>query len=424
MLVSLAIVVVLLLLLVGSALASASEIAFFSLSPTDIEHLNQSDSARDKTILAMREDPDKLLATILITNNIVNVAIVILSSTLLMRWFDFSDSPVLAFLVESVLITFVLLLLGENMPKIYASANALKFVRSVAYMLLFLEKIFSPFSWLLTRSLGRLQREHHSGQSLTMDELSQAFEITSDGIKEDKELLEGIINFGDINAASVMTPRVSVVAIEDTASYADVLRLINEAGYSRMPVYHETLDNIRGILYIKDLVRHLNQTEFNWQNLVRKAYFVPQTKHINLLLEDFQKNKTHIAVVVDEFGGTSGIVTMEDILEEIVGEIDDEYDGNDQLYARLGQHSYLLEAKILLNDFYKLEGIQKHDFEKLAVDVESLGGLLLQLNGEIPAVDTEIDYGRYHFQVVSSDKRRVKTVKLTINTEEGGENEK
>jgi len=398
-----------------SAFASASEMAYFSLRPKDIEALENRNTPTDQLVLKLRESPDRLLSSILITNNLVNVGIIILISKLMLNLFDFSSRPILAFLVETVLITFILLLFGENMPKIYAANYSLKFVRFAAKPLHIIEKLLYPITWLMVKPAKRVKRfEKHSKQAITINDLSQAFEITSDEISEDKEILEGIIKFGDISAASAMTARVDVIAIDDTATFQEIIDLINTNEYSRMPVFHENIDDIRGILYIKDLLSHINEPNYAWQKLIRKAYFVPQTKHINVLLEDFQKNKTHIAIVVDEFGGTAGIITMEDILEEIVGEIDDEYDDNEQLYARLNENNYLFEAKILLNDFFKIEGINKQDFEKIIGEAETLAGLILELKGEIPVQETEITYKNYHFKIVSADKRRIKSIKLSI----------
>lgn len=415
MIVNIVLACVIILLMLCSAFASASEMAYFSLRPKDIEALENRNTPTDQLVLKLRESPDRLLSSILITNNLVNVGIIILISKLMLNLFDFSSRPILAFLVETVLITFILLLFGENMPKIYAANYSLKFVRFAAKPLHIIEKLLYPITWLMVKPAKRVKRfEKHSKQAITINDLSQAFEITSDEISEDKEILEGIIKFGDISAASAMTARVDVIAIDDTATFQEIIDLINTNEYSRMPVFHENIDDIRGILYIKDLLSHINEPNYAWQKLIRKAYFVPQTKHINVLLEDFQKNKTHIAIVVDEFGGTAGIITMEDILEEIVGEIDDEYDDNEQLYARLNENNYLFEAKILLNDFFKVEGINKQDFEKIIGEAETLAGLILELKGEIPVQETEITYKNYHFKIVSADKRRIKSIKLSI----------
>ncbi|NCC98846.1 MAG: gliding motility-associated protein GldE [Bacteroidia bacterium] len=415
MIVNIVLICVIILLMLCSAFASASEMAYFSLRPKDIEALENRNMPTDLLVLKLKESPDRLLSSILITNNLVNVGIVILTSKLMLNLFDFSSKPILAFLVETVLITFILLLFGENIPKIYAANYSLKFVRFAARPLHIIEKLLYPITWLMVKPAKKVTRlEKHNKQAITINDLSQAFEITSDEIREDKEILEGIIKFGDINAASAMTARVDVVAIDDTATYQEIIDLINTNEYSRMPVFHENIDSIRGILYIKDLLSHINEPNFIWQKLIRKAYFVPQTKHINVLLEDFQKNKTHIAIVVDEFGGTAGIITMEDILEEIVGEIDDEYDDNEQLYAKLNDNNYLFEAKILLNDFFRIEGIDKQDFEKIIGEAETLAGLILELQGEIPPQEAEITYKNYHFKIVSADKRRIKSIKLSI----------
>lgn len=410
----------LILLLACSAFTSASEIAFFALSLNDLEELKKSNKKNDKVILQLREKPDYLLSTLLIFNNLVNVSIVIVASELLYCILGVNIDEVVKFLIDTVLITFIVLLFGENMPKIYASSNPLQFARKAALPLSILGKILYPISWLLVKPTSRVKRlEKHANTSVSMDELSQAFELTSNEIKEDKEILEGIIKFGNINTVGAMTPRVDVVAISDTASFKEVIDLIINAGYSRIPVYQENIDEIRGILYVKDLLPHIDKPDFDWRTLIRKPFFVPQTKHINTLLEEFQQNKTHIAVVVDEFGGTAGIITMEDILEEIVGEITDEYDEDEgRMYVQINENTYLFEAKILLNDFFKIKGIQRADFEDSIGEAETLAGLILELKGEIPDQETEIDFKQYKFTIVSSDKRRIKSIKLSIENQE------
>lgn len=410
----------LILLLACSAFTSASEIAFFALSLNDLEELKKSNKKNDKVILQLREKPDYLLSTLLIFNNLVNVSIVIVASELLYCILGVNIDEVVKFLIDTVLITFIVLLFGENMPKIYASGNPLQFARKAAFPLSILSKILYPISWLLVKPTSRVKRlEKHANTSVSMDELSQAFELTSNEIKEDKEILEGIIKFGNINTVGAMTPRVDVVAISDTASFKEVIELIINAGYSRIPVYQENIDEIRGILYVKDLLPHIDKPDFDWRTLIRKPFFVPQTKHINTLLEEFQQNKTHIAVVVDEFGGTAGIITMEDILEEIVGEITDEYDEDEgRMYVQINENTYLFEAKILLNDFFKIKGIQRADFEDSIGEAETLAGLILELKGEIPDQETEIDFKQYKFTIVSSDKRRIKSIKLSIENQQ------
>ena len=410
----------LILLLACSAFTSASEIAFFALSLNDLEELKKSNKKNDKVILQLREKPDYLLSTLLIFNNLVNVSIVIVASELLYCILGVNIDEVIKFLIDTVLITFVVLLFGENMPKIYASSNPLQFARKAAFPLSILSKILYPISWLLVKPTSRVKRlEKHANTSVSMDELSQAFELTSNEIKEDKEILEGIIKFGNINTVGAMTPRVDVVAISDTASFKEVIDLIINAGYSRIPVYQENIDEIRGILYVKDLLPHIDKPDFDWRTLIRKPFFVPQTKHINTLLEEFQQNKTHIAVVVDEFGGTAGIITMEDILEEIVGEITDEYDEDEgRMYVQINENTYLFEAKILLNDFFKIKGIQRADFEDSIGEAVTLAGLILELKGEIPDQEAEIDFKQYKFTIVSSDKRRIKSIKLSIENQQ------
>jgi gliding motility-associated protein GldE len=422
MVVPLVLFITLAILLVCSAFSSASEIAFFSLSPSDIEELKKSNKKSDKILLSLREEPDVLLSTLLIFNNLVNVSVVIVSSRLLYFFIDENLSETIKFLIDTVLITFVVLLFGENMPKIYGSNNSLKFARNAAFTLNILKVILYPFSWLLIKPTRRVKRlEKHGNTSVSMDELSQAFELTSNEIKEDKEILEGIIKFGNINTVGAMTPRVDVVAISDTASFKEVIDLVISAGYSRIPVYQEDIDQIRGILYVKDLLPHIDKPDFDWRTLIRKPFFVPQTKHINSLLEDFQQNKTHIAIVVDEFGGTAGIITMEDILEEIVGEITDEYDEDEgRMFVQLNEKTYLFEAKILLNDFFKIKAINRNHFEDSIGEAETLAGLILELKGEIPDQNSEIEFKNYKFTIVESDKRRIKSIKLHIlDTNEG-----
>lgn len=416
MVVPLVLFITLIILLVCSAFTSASEIAFFSLSPNDVEELKKRNKTSDKLVLSLREEPDLLLSTLLIFNNLVNVSVVIVASRLLYFFIDENINETIKFLIDTVLITFVVLLFGENMPKIYASNNSLQFARGAAFTLNILQKLLYPFSWLLIKPTRRVKRlEKHGSASVSMDELSQAFELTSNEIKEDKEILEGIIKFGNINTVGAMTPRVDVVAISDTASFQEVIDLVINAGYSRIPVYQENIDEIRGILYVKDLLPYIDKPTFDWRTLIRKPFFVPQTKHINSLLEDFQQNKTHIAIVVDEFGGTAGIITMEDILEEIVGEITDEYDEDEErMYTQLNEQTYLFEAKILLNDFFKIKAIDRNDFEESIGEAETLAGLILELKGEIPDQNSEIEFKRYKFTIVESDKRRIKSVKLHI----------
>jgi putative hemolysin len=408
-------------LLLCSAFVSASEVAFFALLPKDMDELSKSEERKDTCILELKSNSDRLLATILLANNMVNIAIIVLSTSILFSLVDFSDIIWLGVLIETVLITFILLLFAENMPKIYAAKYPLRFARFAAPAMRVLTILLHPFSWLLLKSTNNVKflEKKRSSKTLSTSDLSKAYELTATELDEDKDILEGIIRFSNTEVESIIVPRVDVVAVDITDSFSEIIRIINESGYSRLPVYSETIDNIKGILFIKDMLAHINKgDEFKWQKHIRPAFFVPTTKHINVLLEDFQKNKTHIAVVVDEFGGTVGIVTLEDILEEIVGDISDEYDDeNERLFITLEKNIYVFEAKILLEDFFKLDFIEKKDFEKIAGEPESLAGLILEIKGEIPRVGDVIAYQQYEFEIVSADKRRIKTIKLTIHNE-------
>ncbi|MBP6284720.1 MAG: gliding motility-associated protein GldE [Paludibacteraceae bacterium] len=409
----------LIVLLLSSAFVSASEVAFFSLLPKDVETLLSSDDPKDARILELKNNNDRLLATILIANNMVNIAVIVLSTSILFGLFDFTNQLWLGFLVETVVITFVLLLFGENMPKIYAAKYPLQFVRFATPAMGILNKLLFPLSWLLiiaTRNVKLLDKKPNS-QTLSTSDLSKAYELTSGELDEDKDILEGIIRFSNTEVESIIIPRVDVIGVDIKEPFSELMRIVIDSGYSRLPVYADTIDNIKGILFLKDILAHINKgDEFKWQKLVRPAYFVPTRKHINVLLEDFQKNKTHIAIVVDEFGGTVGIVTLEDILEEIVGDISDEYDDdNERLYITLDENIFVFEAKILLEDFFKIKGVDEKDFEKVSDEPDSLAGLILEMKGEIPKAGDIITYEHYTFEIMSADKRRIKTIKLTIN---------
>ena len=350
-------IVLAVLLLFASGFVSASEIAFFSLSPSDLNDIEEENHASDKHIKSLLADSERLLATILISNNFVNVTIIMLCNYFFAGVIDFGTSVVLEFLVITVVLTFLLLLFGEIMPKIYSAQHTLKFTRFAAPVISALRKVFSPFSNMLVRSSVLVNKcVSKKNYNISVDELSQALELTDkDEISEESNILEGVIRFGGETAKEVMTPRLDIVDLEIQTPFSEVLDCVVENAYSRIPVYEDSRDNIKGILYIKDLLPYLKKGEdFAWQNLIRPAFFVPETKMIDDLLRDFQANKIHIAIVVDEFGGTSGIVTMEDIIEEIVGEINDEYDEEERQYVKVGENSYIFEAKILLADFYKI----------------------------------------------------------------------
>lgn len=405
------------LLLLVSGFASASEIAFFSLSPADLSVIAEKKNPSDEKISRLLDDTERLLATILITNNFVNVTIIMLCNFFFMTVFEF-HSAIAEFLVLTVILTFLLLLFGEIMPKIYSAQKSLAFCRFAAPGITMFRSFFYPLSSVLVHSTAFLNKHFtRKNHNISVDELSHALELTDKAeLKDESNILEGIIRFGGETVKEVMTSRLDVVDLEIRTPFKDVLKCIVENVYSRIPVYAETRDNIKGILYIKDLLPHLNKGDnFRWQSLIRPAYFVPETKMIDDLLRDFQANKIHIAIVVDEFGGTSGIVTMEDIIEEIVGEIRDEYDDEERTYTILNDHTWVFEAKTQLTDFYKVTQLDDTTFDDVAGDADTVAGLLLELKGEFPALHEKVVYDRYEFEVLEMDNRRILKVKFTIN---------
>lgn len=412
------------ILLFISAFTSGSEVAFFSLSPNDLDELEESKSTMDKKIKMLREESERTLATILITNNFVNVTIIMLCNYIFARLVDFGSAVWLQFLCVTVLLTFLLLLFGEIIPKVYGRQSPLAFCRRTVGGVLFARKLFWPVENLLITSglltKKTMQKEQHV---LSVDDLEQALELTdNEEIKDEKSMLEGIIRFGDETAKEIMTSRQDVVDLEIRTSFPDVLKCIVENNYSRIPVYQDTTDNIRGILYIKDLLPHLDKgSTFRWQSLIRPPYFVPETKKIDDLLREFQENKVHIAIVVDEFGGTSGIVTLEDILEEIVGEINDEFDEEEKTYTRLNENTYIFEGKTLLSDFCKILDIDDDEFSEVEGEADSLAGLLLELKGDFPEIHEKIAYHCYHFEILEIEERRISRVKVVIRNSEKAE---
>ena len=390
------------LLLFVSGFASGSEIAFFSLSPNDLSELDDEKNDADTKIKQLRKESERTLATILITNNLVNVAIIMLFGYFFDHLIDFGAAWWLEFLCMTVLLTFLLLLFGEIMPKVYAGQHSLRFCRSTVGGILFCRRLFYPFASIVVSS-GRLadkvvQKENHV---LSVDDLEQALELTDkEDIKEEQRMLEGIVRFGDETAKEVMTSRQDVVDLDFQSTFQEVLQCVVENNYSRIPVYQGDSDHIRGILYIKDLLPHLSKgSSFRWQTLIRPPYFVPETKKIDDLLREFQENKVHIAIVVDEFGGTSGIVTLEDVLEEIVGEINDEYD----------------EGKTLLSDFYKILKVDDDIFEEVEGDADTIAGLLLEIKGEFPRLREKIDYRDFTFEILEMEERRISKVKVVVH---------
>ena len=406
------------LLLFVSGYASGSEIAFFSLSPSDLSELDEEKHEADIQIKTLREDSERTLATILITNNLVNVTIIMLCNYFFAHVIDFGGIYWLQFLCITVLLTFLLLLFGEIMPKIYTAKDPLQFCRKSVSGIMFCRRLFWPIANILLRT-GMLaekvvQKENHV---LSVDDLEQALELTDkEEIKEEQRMLEGIVRFGDEAAKEIMTSRQDVVDLDFKVSFREVIQCIVENNYSRIPVYQGNSDNIRGILYIKDLLPHLNKGDnFRWQSLIRPPYFVPETKKIDDLLREFQENKVHIAIVVDEFGGTSGIVTLEDILEEIVGEINDEYDEDEKSYVRINSNTFVFEGKTLLSDFYKILKLDDAIFEDVEGDADTLAGLLLELKGDFPKLHEKIDYQNFTFEIVELEERRIAKVKVVVH---------
>ena len=405
------------LLLLASGFASGSEIAFFSLSPSDLNELDENDDD-DRKIMALRNDSERTLATILITNNLVNVTIIMLCNYFISHTVDFGVAYWLEFLCITVLLTFLLLLFGEIMPKVYSGQHALAFCRSSADTIFFLSRMFRPLANILIRS-GALAGKvvQHESHVLSVDDLEQALELTDKKeLKDEQNMLEGIVRFGDETAKEIMTSRQDVVDLDFRSSFAEVLQCIVENNYSRIPVYQDTVDNIRGILYIKDLLPYISKpATFRWQSLIRPPYFVPETKKIDDLLREFQENKVHIAIVVDEFGGTSGIVTLEDILEEIVGEINDEYDEEEKSYVRVNSNTYIFEGKTLLADLYKILDIDDETFADVEGDADTIAGLLLEIKGDFPELHERIDYANFTFEIMEVEEHRISKVKLVVH---------
>ncbi|WP_048799199.1 gliding motility-associated protein GldE [Segatella buccae] len=407
------------MLLVVSGFASGSEIAFFSLSPSDIDEVDLERTPTDKNIRMLREDSERTLATILITNNFVNVTIIMLCNFVFGSMVHFGPKAYwLEFLSITIILTFLLLLFGEIMPKVYSRQEPLRFCRRTVGGILVLRKIFWPLESLLIHSgviaEKIVQKEKHL---LSVDDLEQALELTDkEDIKDEQSILQGIIRFGDETAKEVMTSRQDIVDLDIRSSFTDVLKCIVENNYSRIPVYQNNTDNIRGVLYIKDLLPHLSKpASFRWQSLIRPPYFVPETKKIDDLLREFQENRVHIAIVVDEFGGTSGLVTLEDILEEIVGEINDEYDEEEKNYSKLNYNTYIFEGKTLLSDFCKILNIGDEEFSEVEGDADTLAGLLLEIKGDFPSVYEKLNYKNYSFEIMEVEDRRISKVKVIVH---------
>ncbi len=407
------------ILLGVSGFISASEIAYFSLSPTDVAELELEKNNKDKRIQLLRADGERTLATILIGNNFVNVTIIMLCNYAFGSLVTFGPKAVwIQFVSLTVILTFLLLLFGEIMPKVYSRQAPLAYCRKSVSGIMFMRRLFWPIETILIKSGIFLEKVvHKEEQSLSVDDLEQALELTDkDDIKDEQSILQGIIRFGDETAKEVMTSRQDIVDIDIRSTFAEVLSCILENNYSRIPVYQDNDDNIRGILYIKDLLPHVSKpATFRWQSLIRPGYFVPETKKIDDLLREFQENKVHIAIVVDEFGGTSGLVTLEDILEEIVGEINDEYDDDEKTYSKINYNTYLFEGKTLLSDLCRILNVDDDTFTEVCGDADTLAGMLLEIKGDFLTLHERIDYKNFTFEVMAVEERRISRVKVIVH---------
>lgn len=416
-------ILVIFLLLAISALISGSEIAFFSLNPYELKEIESIESKTNQRILTLLKRPKRLLATILISNNFVNVGIVILSAYVSGILFNFTDHPVIGIIVEIVVITFMLLLFGEIMPKIYANQKPVAFASLMALPLQTVTKVFYPLSSLLVRTTRLIDKKMgNQSQSISMTDLSEAIDITAaqqqDAEVDETKILKGIVKFTDIEVSEIMRPRMDVIAINDEMNFQEVVNIVTESNYSRIPVFKETFDSIEGILYVKDLLPHLGKdVSFHWQELIRPAFYVPENKKINDLLQEIREKKIHLAIVVDEYGGTSGIVTLEDVLEEIVGEISDEFDSpEDEIeYNKIDDHTYIFEGRTSINDFCKIIGVEDNVFDGIKGDADSIAGIVLELLGKMPEKNAIVSYLEYEFKVLTVDKRRIKMINVTIN---------
>ncbi len=405
------------ILLFCSALISAAEVAYFSLTPKDIDDCSQDSPTKTKLITSLLEKPKKLLATLLVANNFINIGVVILFSVLGKNLFAAIASPFLKFAVEVILVTFLILLFGEVLPKIYASRNNKKFAKFFAYPLSILDKLLSPIS-LPMRSLTVFLHEKLGKQksNFSVDQLSQALELTSsdDTSHEEQKILEGIVSFGNTDTKQVMSPRIDIFALEIEETFSEIFPKISEKGYSRIPVYRESIDHIEGVLFVKDLIPHLHKKEFNWKTLIREPFFVPENKKLDNLLKDFQSMKSHLAIVVDEYGGTSGLVSLEDVIEEIVGDISDEFDDENINFSQIDDKNFLFEGKINLKDFYRIIEVDEVLFEDRKGEAETLAGFILEILGNFPKKGQKINFDNCRFTIETVDKKRIKQIKLTL----------
>jgi len=409
---------VLLILLGLSAVVSGSEVALFSLEPKDIETLKTNKKRSAQRILKLLSDPEQLLASILVGNNFINIAIVLLAAHISSSLISFGDAKTFEFIFQTVIITFLLLLFGEIIPKVYAAHYPKNFALKIAPFIDIMGKITKPINYILIHSTSFVnKRMSKHRRVLSIDEISKALKLANhEDLSDDKDILEGIVKFGSKSVSEIMHSRLDMVVVDFSSNFSEVLEIIRTAGYSRIPVYSGTLDQVTGVLYIKDLLPHITKGAiFKWQTLIRAPFFIPETKKIDDLLEEFQKSKVHLAIVVDEFGGTSGLVTLEDILEEIVGDIADEFDVEEKFYTQLGTNEFLFDGKTLLNDFYKIVDCEDNVFEEFKGDADTLAGLILELTGEFPELHEKVLCKNFIFQIEALDRKRIKEIKVLIN---------
>lgn len=408
---------VLVLLLALSGLVSGSEVAFFSLNPREIQLLKNGNTI-EKSIYTLLSKPKRLLATILILNNFINIAFVTLSTLITWRITNTQSFEGKIIITLTAVITFLIVYFGEVVPKIYANQKSVGFAKMTVPLINIAFKFLKPFSWILTAFSGffesKIQKRKYE---ISADQLNQALDITTNEgtTEEEKGILKGIVNFGQLNVKQIMRSRVDITALDSDVDFHELMDTINKCGYSRIPIYKETIDNIEGILYSKDLLPHLNKKEnFNWQKLIRPSFFIPETKKIDTLLKDFQERHVHMAIVVDEYGGTSGLATLEDVIEEIFGEIHDESDNDEIIFEKIDEHTYVFEGKTTLIDFCKITSQNPAVFEKVKGDNESLGGLILELHSKLPDSGEIITFEKYMFTIIDVDKKRIKRIKVII----------
>ncbi|MNQ50419.1 Magnesium and cobalt efflux protein CorC [compost metagenome] len=406
------------ILLFLSAIVSGAEVALFSLSQQDIDDSLNDNPAKGKIISNLLEKPKKLLATLLVANNFFNIGVVILFAYIGQNIFANVSSPVFKFTLEVILVTFLILLFGEVLPKVYASRNSIRFAKRVAYPLAFLDKVLSPISLPMRAVTIYFQNKLGKQKSnFSVNQLSQALELTdSEGTStEEQKILEGIVSFGNTDTKQVMSPRIDIFALEISETFAEIYPKIIETGFSRIPIYRDNIDQIEGVLFVKDLLPHIDKEEFDWTSLIREAFFVPENKKLDNLLKDFQSLKSHLAIVVDEYGGTSGLVSLEDVIEEIVGDISDEFDDENLNFSQIDENNFLFEGKINLKDFYRIVDVDEDVFEAHKGEAETLAGFILEILGNFPKKDQKVPFENCIFTVETVDKKRVKQIKVTIN---------